>query len=129
MAREGLVLIDTSLWIEALRVHGDRDAKERLRQLLLLDKAAWCEVVILELLNAMKGLTERKKIREYIEEVKILPINAEVWQKARGLVVRCREKGFTVPVTDILIAACGLHHGVPIAHRDRHFEIIFKEVL
>ncbi len=129
MARKGLVLIDTSLWIEALRVHGDRDAKERVRQLLLLDKAAWCEVIILELLNGIKGITERKKFREYIEEVKVLPIDAGVWRKARGLVDNCREKGFTVPVTDIIIAACGLHYGVPIAHKDRHFDIIFREVL
>jgi len=129
MAPQDVVLVDTSVWIEALRVKGDAETKERLRQLILEDRAVWCDLVVLELLSGMKGEKEKKKIREYIEEIRSLEINSKVWQRAKGLVVSCRQKGFTVPVTDIIIAACGLSHGVPLMYKDRHFDIILREVL
>ena len=129
MAREDVVLVDTSVWIEAFRVKGDAEIKERLRQLILSDRAVWCDVVVLELLNGMKGEQEKKKIKQYIEDIRSLEINRKVWQKAKELVLSCRQRGFMVPVTDIIIAACGLSHGVPLMYKDRHFDILFREVL
>jgi predicted nucleic acid-binding protein len=32
-----------------------------------------------------------------------------------------REKGFTVPISDIIIAACAVTHGLELEHCDKHF--------
>ena len=39
-------------------------------------------------------------------------------------VMRCRDKGKTVPAADILVAACAAYHKVELEHKDGHFEII-----
>lgn len=33
-------------------------------------------------------------------------------------------RGVTVPVTDLVVAACAGHHRVPIEHADAHFDLI-----
>jgi predicted nucleic acid-binding protein len=33
---------------------------------------------------------------------------------------KCRAAGLTVPATDLLIAACALHHRLEVEHNDEH---------
>ncbi|NOY64007.1 MAG: PIN domain nuclease [Nitrospirae bacterium] len=129
MASEELVLVDTSVWIESFRTDGDERIRRHLAELILTDRAAWCEIVIIELLNGIRSEMETKKLKEYIEEIHKLPITDGVWAEGRKLIQRCRMKGYTIPVTDIVIASCALYHNVSLEYRDRHFDYIFKEVL
>ena len=120
------VLIDTSAWVEALRADGD-DSMRREVQLALEDgTAAFCDMILLELWSGARGNRERKYLKALEGDIECLPTTAEVWKRSRDLARRCRQAGLTIPATDILIAACALHHGARVLHRDRHFEQIQK---
>ncbi|MCY3689273.1 MAG: hypothetical protein OXG90_09870 [Gammaproteobacteria bacterium] len=49
---------------------------------------------------------------------------AEVWQTAFHLMRCARAQGITVPATDILIAACALHHGASVEAADKDFDLL-----
>ncbi|MCG8336007.1 MAG: PIN domain-containing protein [Proteobacteria bacterium] len=123
---QSLTLIDTSCWIEALRISGNIKVREIVKGLLVEGRAAWCDMVLLELWNGAQGNSERKMLNDLAEEITMLPISNEVWSLARKLARKCRDGGKTVPSTDILIVSCGLGNKAKIEHQDKHFDIILE---
>ena len=55
MPQTRLTLIDTSSWIEALRRSGRAEVRERVARLMSEGRAAWCDLVALELWNGARG--------------------------------------------------------------------------
>ncbi len=123
---QALVLIDTSCWIEALRISGSNEIRLKVKELLVEGRAAWCDMVLLELWNGAQGDLERKMLKDLTKEITMLPVSDEVWSLARKLARKCRERGITVPSTDILIVSCGLENKTEIVHQDKHFDAILK---
>jgi predicted nucleic acid-binding protein len=115
-------LVDTSSWIEQLRHGGDPAVRQRVEDLLRTGEAVWCPVVRLELWNGARGDRERTVLREMEKELTCLEIGPPVWDRAVSLARSAREQGVTLPVTDLLVAACAFHHGVAIEHNDAHFD-------
>lgn len=116
-------LVDTSAWVEYLR-SGQGDVAENVESLVLSDQAAWCDLVMLELWNGARGPEEKRKLAELSALIPCLETTAEVWTLAQRLAARCRDKGRTVPATDILVAACATFHDVELEHKDGHFDTI-----
>jgi predicted nucleic acid-binding protein len=114
-------LVDTSAWVEYLRP-GLSEVGERVEELLLEDEAAWCDMIMLELWNGARGTEEKRKLAELSAVAPRLETTTAVWELAHKLAVRCRDKGKTFPAADILVAACALHHGVELEHKDAHFK-------
>lgn len=123
---QSLTLVDTSCWIEAFRVSGNTKIREKVKELLVEGRAAWCDMVLLELWNGARGDSEREILSDLTEEITMLPISDEVWSLARNLARKCRERGITVPSTDILIVSCGLGNKTEIVHQDKHFDLILE---
>lgn len=126
MGEGEVVLIDTSSWIEALRQTGNTEVRERVIRLMISGRAAWCEMVVLELWNGARGDYEKQKLKELEKEILSLQITPDVWQKARILAQKCRQSGQTVPSADLVISACALSHNVAIEHCDDHMNFILK---
>lgn len=126
MGKEEIVLIDTSSWIEALRSTGKHDVRERVMKLMIDGRAAWCDMVAVELWNGARGDYEKQKLKELEKEITCLQTIPEVWQKARMLAQKCREAGQTVPSADLVIASCALFHRAGIEHCDDHMNFILK---
>ena len=123
MGEDLVKLVDTSAWVEYLR-SGHGEVAENVESLILSDDAAWCDMVMLELWNGARGQEERRKLAELSAAAPRFETNAEVWKLAHRLATRCRDKGKTIPATDILIAACATHYEVELEHKDDHFDII-----
>ena len=121
-----LTPIDTSSWVEALRRRGDAEVRTRVHNLLVEGQAVWCDLVLLELWNGARGDYEKKKLGELEREMVCLSTTSLVWQKARSLARRCRDRGITAPATDLLIVACAQVHEVEIEHQDTHFAAILR---
>lgn len=121
-----LTLIDTSCWIEALRVSGNKEIRMKVKELLVEGRAAWCDMILLELKNGARGNSERRMLSDLKKEITMLPITNEVWTLARKLAMKCREEGRTVPSTDILIVFCGLENKTEIELQDKHFDVILE---
>ncbi|MGH7959746.1 MAG: PIN domain-containing protein, partial [Opitutaceae bacterium] len=86
----------------------------------------WTAVVRLELWNGARGDREKRALREFEEVLPELEMAAAVWDIACDLARRSRAGGLTVPVTDLMIAACARHHGVEIDSTDPHFAELEK---
>ena len=116
-------LVDTSSWVEYLRDH-DSDVGDRVEVLVLRGEAAWCDMTLVELWHGVRGSKEKRELAEMENEIECLPVDASVWRFASRLALRCREKGITVPVSDLVIAACASHHKVELEYCDHHFNDI-----
>ncbi len=119
-------LVDTSVWVPALRRKGDEAIRARLAQVLSNGQAAWCAVVRLELWNGIGAEDERQKLRIFEQRIPELAITDEVWREACELAGRCRKAGKTAPATDVLVAACARHHGVEVEAADEHFDFLMR---
>ena len=114
-------LVDTSAWIEVLRRDGDQDVRDAVVDATRQRKAAVCDMVLLELWAGAGGSHERAVIAQMSTDLECLRIDDDVWKRAHALAQTCRATGVTVPVADLLIAACADHHGVDLLERDTHF--------
>jgi len=115
-----VILIDTSCWIEALREHGNAEVRRRVHEHVHGGRACWTPVVRLELWNGARGDREKKTLREFEQVLPELDMPAKVWDIACELARRARAAGLTIPITDLLIAACARHHGVEVESTDAH---------
>ncbi len=119
-------LVDTSSWVEALRKNGEKEIRDRVYKLLMEGNVVFCHMVLLELWNGAQGEYEKKKLKELEETIPCLPTSNEVWEISNTIARKCRSSGFTIPATDIVIAACSIFHEVSIDYCDSHFDKIFE---
>lgn len=119
-----VALVDTSLWTQALRQNGDPVARERLRDLILNGRAAWCEIVRVELWRGTKGEREVAEMKRLDESLPRLSLNPTVYDIACDFAFKARRKGLIVPPTDMIIFACAIAHEVELAHADHHFDFL-----
>jgi predicted nucleic acid-binding protein len=118
-----MTLVDASSWIEFLRGR-ESDCGQRVKTLLARGDAAWCDMTLVELWNGAQGRPEKSALEELEEELRLYPVNEQVWKRARKLARACREKGVTAPTVDIIIAGCVVEHGLELEHNDDHFNKI-----
>ncbi len=116
-----MTLVDASSWIEFLRGR-DSAPGQRVKTLLARGDAAWCDMTLVELWNGAQGTAEKKALEELEEELRLYPVNEQVWASARSLARRCREKGVTASTPDIVVAACAANNKLLLEHCDSHFD-------
>ena len=122
-----MVLVDSSVWIEATRKTGDIGVKVALECLLDEYEAVLCTPVRLEVLGGVR----KESRREYDEYFSILPYVAareEDWTKARDLGWSMADRGARVPWFDLLIATISIRLGCRVYTIDGHFETMEKMI-
>ena len=122
-----MVLVDSSIWIEAARRQGDLLCKVALESLLEEMEAATCSPVLLEVLDGARK-EERRTMGEYFEIIPHLVVGPKDWNRAIALAWQLRDKGHSVPWNDALIAATALNREVRVYAKDKHFELMEKEL-
>jgi predicted nucleic acid-binding protein len=116
-------LVDTSSWVEYLRDR-ESEAGDTVEVLVLSGEAAWCDMTLVELWHGVRGAKEKRELAEMENEIERVPVDAAVWRLASRLALRCREKGITAPISDIVITACAVAHKLDLEHCDKHFDDI-----
>ena len=125
MMSPNLVLVDTSVWIEVLPPgKAGSHLQERVANLLAEDRVAITGMVLLELLGGARNDGEYERLKSMVSALHHLPVTDLIWERASRLGFELRRKGFTIPFTDILIAAVAAGFGAELLHRDRHFDIV-----
>ena len=116
------VLLDTSVWIDALR--GKTPNIVALTQRLLNDdRALTCGPVIFEIKRGLRS-PERKKILPLFDALIRLSFDEVMWDAAGDLDASLRKKGVTIPSMDVLISQICLHHKVSLFTLDEHFRSV-----
>jgi predicted nucleic acid-binding protein len=118
-----MVLVDSSVWIEALRREGRLDVKLALECLLEEYEAAWCGPVKLEVLGGARQ-RDREKLETHFSCIPYLQMKDAAWESAKNLAWRLRDRGCVTPWNDILIAALSVEADCRIYSVDRHFEMM-----
>lgn len=116
-----MVLVDTSVWIEASRRKGELAYKVGLENLLEEYEAAWCSPVKLEFMGGARK-EDRKNLEFWFECIPFRPVEEHHWELAKLNAWKLRDKGHTLPWSDILIATMALDLDMRVYARDRHFE-------
>jgi predicted nucleic acid-binding protein len=118
-----MVLVDSSVWIEAGRPNGDLLCKVALEALLEVYEAALCSPVKLEVLGGVRA-TERRFLEEDFAVIPYVAASEQHWTRALRLGWCLRDLGHTVKNNDLLIAAIALETGCRVYARDEHFDLM-----
>jgi len=118
-----MVLVDSSVWIEALRRSGRLDVKLAVEGLLEAYEAQWCTPVRLEVLGGARP-EERRRLGRHFSVIPYRSCTEADWDRAIALGWKLRDHGLTVPWLDVLVAALALQDGVRLYAIDAHFEKI-----
>jgi hypothetical protein len=118
-----MVLVDSSVWIEALRRDGNVQVKLALEALLEEYQATWCGPVKLEVLGGARA-QERKALEDHFSCIPYFPMTDTAWDSAKELAWRLRDKGCTAPWNDILIASLSRKAECRVYAVDKHFDLM-----
>lgn len=116
----GIVLADTSVWIEYLNQR-KTPAGDALETLLRQRRVVTCGLVIAELLQGALSKHEVEAITETFEALPYLEACHSTWTKAGTLAFTLRRKGIIVPLTDCVLAALALESDCELFSVDAHF--------
>jgi len=119
-------LVDTSLWILALRRDFVSEVKDRVDHLLREDTIVTTGIIMVEILSGAKTEKEFQRLKKGLDALDRVETDRPVWEEAAELGFTLRRKGVTVPHTDILIATCALRASAVVVHADAHFDLMAK---
>jgi len=122
-----LVLIDTSVWILALRRSPSPVVKDEVEHLLAENRVAIAPMVRLELLGGTKSSSEFNRLKSRLDALHQIPTNEADWELAAQLSFKLRQRGKVIPYTDILIGAAAIVTGCLLLHADRHFDLMAED--
>jgi predicted nucleic acid-binding protein len=121
-----MYLIDTSVWIFALRKNPVPEIRERVDMLLATERVAIHGMIRLELLGGTRTVSEYERLSERLDGVIGLGDRRELWDRAARLQFDLRRSGVTVPPTDALIASCAIDVDAILVHADAHFDLVAR---
>jgi hypothetical protein len=119
-----MYLVDTSVWIHALRPSGSPAIRAALRPLILSDHVAITEWILLELMTGLLKSEHKETLLHRFAPVRRLDFNPAWWEETWDHAARLRKRGISATAADCLIATIALEHDVTLLHCDADFEAI-----
>ena len=123
-----IFLVDTSVWIFALRKDFIPAVKDRISHLLKVNTILISGMIKLEILGGARSEKEFQRLKNRLDALDSIETTASLWENAYELAFKLRRKGITVPYTDILIAACALKREATLVHADVHFDLMADHI-
>lgn len=118
-----MVLIDSSIWIEASRRTGSLEVKCGIEGLLEAYEAALCSPVMLEVLAGARK-EERKQLNTDFSCLPYIRATEADYLAAVRHAWKLKDAGISAPNTDILIATIALRLMCRVYAQDKHFEMM-----
>ncbi len=119
-------LIDTIIWV--LYFRGEKDVEDKVRSIILEDRAATTEIIVLEILRGARSQKEYDQLKGDLKALHLLRLNQAIWERSYHMGFKLRKAGINVPLTDILIAVIASYYQCSLIHRDKHFPLMTKLV-
>ncbi len=126
MALSRLVLIDSSAWIEYLRL-GRGAASDAVDGLLQEDRVTLCGTVEAEIIRGIRmtdGLNtpDLRTVASLLVALPYLETERQDYIAAGECLGELRRKGITIPLADALIGVLCLRQDLPLLTLDAHFD-------
>ena len=118
-----MVIADTSVWIPFFN-RPDSPEKIALDRLIDADAVALAGVVLAELLQGCRTLSERTTLSESLLALFYVEVNQTTWLRTGDLSAQLLRKDVTLPLSDLLIAALAIAHDCRVYSLDTHFKKI-----
>ncbi len=118
--------MDTSAWIEYFRPRGDRRLQQDMIALLDQDLVVTTGIIKAELLKGARNAAELENLKQKIASLIFLETPEVLWEACGQLGFECLKRGYTIPTTDLLIAAIAIHYDCALLHCDQHFDHIAR---
>lgn len=120
------MIVDTSVWIEFFRTSDSTASRWVAQRISDETTLVVPEVVLMELLIGSTDETTAAVRRRFLQRFSIQPLApVSDAEDAAAIHRRCRRGGKTVrSLIDCLVAATALRLNLPVAHRDRDFDVI-----
>ena len=117
-----MYLVDTSVWIHALRPAGHPSIRSLLRPLIVSGGTATTDWILLELMTGLLASERKEALLQWFAPVTRLPFEASWWDAALDHAGRLRRRGISPTAADCLIATVAIKHQVALLHCDADFE-------
>lgn len=123
-----LFLVDTSVWLFALRKDFIPAIRDRIDYLLRENAVITAGMVKLELLGGTRNESGFNRLKTRLDALEIVESDDSLWEDAYRIAFDLRRKGLALPYTDILIAACARKSESAIVHADSHFDLMADHI-
>jgi predicted nucleic acid-binding protein len=116
-----LILVDTSIWVRALRSKRSPEARE-LDRLIELDEVAITDVVASEILQGAKTESDFQQLEDKLDALHFYHADEETWQRAARRSFDLKRNGMKTPLSDLVIAQVALDNDLDVYAFDEHFD-------
>jgi len=127
-ARAGLILIDSSVWIDYYHPKGPAPLRRQLQEELAQGTVATMGLIAVEVLQGAPSNSILAALREDFLGLHWLDVTRDIWLEAARLGATLRQEGTSIPTTDIVIAATALHYHARLWHRDEDFTRLSRHI-
>jgi len=117
------IIVDTTIWIEFFR-NPESTVSNHLKDLLRQRRVIMVGMVMAEVLQGVKAPKEANLVLTGFTKLPYSEMTKDRWQQAGEISASLRKKGTTIPLSDLIIAACALAEGYEIYTLDPHFKRI-----
>jgi predicted nucleic acid-binding protein len=117
------IIVDTTIWIEFFR-NTESTVSNHLKDLLRQRRVIMVGIVLAEILQGVKAPKEVNLVLTGFTKLPYSEMTKDRWQQAGEISASLRKKGTTIPLSDLIIAACALAEGYEIYTLDPHFKRI-----
>ena len=125
MSETGSMLLDTSVIVRHLRQPPDPDIESRLED---ADQLYVSHFSLGELYygayQAKDPVKHLESIRTFLPAAEVLHLDLHANEHYGQIKAHLKKSGTPIPENDIWIAAIARRHGLPVATRDRHFDVV-----
>ena len=125
--QSGLILIDSSIWIDYYHPRGAPVLKRRLQAELERGAVATIGLIAVEVLQGAPTPAALTSLQEDFLGLHWLEVTQGMWLEVARLATRLRHTGTSVPATDTVIAAVALHYRCRLWHHDDDFTRIARQ--
>ena len=115
-------LVDTSVWIHALRPTGNATIRSLLKPLIISGDTAITEWILLELMSGLRAGESADVLLKWFSPIPRISFEPAWWQAAWDTAARLRKNGISPSAADCFIATVAVRHPLTLIHCDADFE-------
>lgn len=114
-----MILVDTNIFIDYFRGQ-DISLNKNFDSL----EIGICGIIKSELLHGALTDDEADNMIKAFTSFELVTIDEYDWEFVGLMLQTIRRQGFSLPVTDVLIAYLGIKYDIPVWTKDHHFKVV-----